>query len=579
MQAIRFLGMEAIMLAGPGRATCGILTRNRKSWMELRVERMAHTVFICHSSNDKQVADAACAALEAQRIPCWIAPRDILAGEEYGKAIVDALASCQIVLLIFSGHANDSPQVRREIERAVSKGKIIVPFRIEDVMPSDAMEFALSNTHWLNALTPPLERYLLQLCDTISRLMQKHIDAEPPLWRPQEPVKETVVKPEPIAKSAKVSPEPVNEDVKPRTRAPWWKKRSAIAGAALVSILIVVTLSISFHRIRQTGPARSNPDGAQPSIQPASTPVNNPGTSTTQVTLLHTLQSHTDEVQSVSFSPDGRTLASGSNDRTLKLWDVASGQLLRTLQSHGNWVFVVAFSPDGRTLASAGLDKTIKLWDVASGQFLHTLQGHAGYVTSLAFSPDGRTLASGSADKTIKLWEVASGQLLRTLQSHTDAVWSVAFSPDGRTMAWGGKDGTIRLWEVASRQLLRTLQGHTNLVSYLAFSPDGRTLASGSADKTIKLWEVASGQLLHTLQGHTDSINSIALSPDGRTLASGSADKTIKLWDVAGGQLLRTLQGHTGGVTSVAFSPDGRTLASGSSDHTIKLWDVAGVNK
>jgi hypothetical protein len=147
---------------------------------------MAHKVFICHASTDKAVADAACAALEAQRIPCWIAPRDILAGEEYGKSIVDALASCQIVLLVFSAHANGSPQVRREIERAVSKGKIIVPFRIEDVLPSDAMEFALSNTHWLDALTPPMESYLLQLCDTISRLIQKHTVAEAPLWKPQE---------------------------------------------------------------------------------------------------------------------------------------------------------------------------------------------------------------------------------------------------------------------------------------------------------------------------------------------------------------------------------------------------------
>jgi hypothetical protein len=132
---------------------------------------MAHKVFICHASNDKQVADAACAALEAQRIPCWIAPRSILAGEEYGKAIVDALGACEIVLLIFSGHANHSPHVRREIERAVSKGKIIVPFRIEDVLPSDAMEFAIGNTHWLDALTPPLERYLSELCTTISRLI------------------------------------------------------------------------------------------------------------------------------------------------------------------------------------------------------------------------------------------------------------------------------------------------------------------------------------------------------------------------------------------------------------------------
>ena len=153
---------------------------------------MAHKVFICHSAKDKRIADVACAALEQRRIPCWIAPRDILAGEEYGKSIIEALASCQIVLLIFSAHANDSPQVRREIERAVSKGKIIVPFRIEDVMPSDAMEFALSNTHWLDALTPPLERYLLELCDTIARLIQKNKTAETPQWKPQETAAETV---------------------------------------------------------------------------------------------------------------------------------------------------------------------------------------------------------------------------------------------------------------------------------------------------------------------------------------------------------------------------------------------------
>jgi hypothetical protein len=135
---------------------------------------MAHKVFICHSSKDKLVADAACAALEAQKVSCWIAPRDILPGDEYGRAIIEALSSCQIVLLIFSKPANESPQVRREIERAVSKEKIIVPFRIEDILPSDAMEFALGNTHWLDALTPPMERRLSELCESVSRLLLKH---------------------------------------------------------------------------------------------------------------------------------------------------------------------------------------------------------------------------------------------------------------------------------------------------------------------------------------------------------------------------------------------------------------------
>jgi hypothetical protein len=145
---------------------------------------MAHKVFISYSSKDKPVADAACAALESQRIPCWIAPRDILAGDEYGDAIIDAISNCQIVVVIFSLHANDSPQVRREVERAVSKGKIIVPYRIEDVMPTHAMEFALSNTHWLDALTPPLEHRLTELCETVARIIQRH--AAEPLWQPPE---------------------------------------------------------------------------------------------------------------------------------------------------------------------------------------------------------------------------------------------------------------------------------------------------------------------------------------------------------------------------------------------------------
>src|ERR1700734_216714 len=139
---------------------------------------MAHKVFICHSSQNKQIADAACAALESARLPCWIAPHDILAGEEYGKAIIDALSGCEIVLLIFSSDANNSPQVRREIERSVSKGKIIVPFRIEAVTPSDAMEYALSNTHWLDAITPPMEGRLADLCTTISKLIQRRQDSD-----------------------------------------------------------------------------------------------------------------------------------------------------------------------------------------------------------------------------------------------------------------------------------------------------------------------------------------------------------------------------------------------------------------
>ncbi|MGI2905082.1 protein kinase domain-containing protein [Tolypothrix sp. VBCCA 56010] len=291
------------------------------------------------------------------------------------------------------------------------------------------------------------------------------------------------------------------------------------------------------------------------------------------VFLERTLTGHSNSVNSVAISPDGNTLASGSYDKTIKLWNLATGEQIRTLSGHSNVLISVAFSPDGKTLASGSIpDDTIKLWNLATKEQIRTLSGHSDVLISVAISPDGNTLASGSYDKTIKLWNLATGEQIRTLSGHSDVVNSVAISPDGKTLASGSWDKTIKLWNLATGEQIRTLSGHSDDVNSVAISPDGKTLASGSYDKTIKLWNLATGEEIRTLTGHSEKVFSIAISPDGKTLASGSTDKTIKLWNLATGEQIRTLSGHSSVVLSVAFSPDGKTLVSGSSDNTIKIW-------
>jgi hypothetical protein len=290
---------------------------------------------------------------------------------------------------------------------------------------------------------------------------------------------------------------------------------------------------------------------------------------------------HNSRVNAVAFSPDGRTVASGSGDGTVQLWRVHDALRVRKLKGHKDWVWImsVAFSPDGTTLACGSEDKTVFLWRVEDGCCLRELSSHTGAVATVAFSPDGIMLATGSFDESIKLWRLSDGALLRTLTGHTDFVNSVAFSPEGKTLASGSDDRTIRLWRLSDGAILRILTGHQDYVSCVAFSPDGQHLASGAGakDKTLRLWRVSDGTLEQCWKASANAVPSVGFSPDGTMIAAGAGrdDNSVGLWQVGRDTPLRQLTGHSGSVLSVAFSPDGTVLATGSTDRTIRIWRVA----
>jgi WD40 repeat protein len=309
-------------------------------------------------------------------------------------------------------------------------------------------------------------------------------------------------------------------------------------------------------------------------------------------TPLATLTGHTLAVASVVFSPDGRTLATASDDGTARLWDISTATQPRAetiLTGHTSRVLAAAFSPDGHILATAGYDTTARLWDVTQRHDPpagRTLAAHTNWVGWLAFTPDGRTLATTGADASPRLWDVADpGQpsIQATLTGHADVVRGLAWSPDGRTLATASFDRTARLWDVTNLyqpRVAATLTGHTGWALMAAFSPDGRILAVAGADQTTRLWDVSDlrrPRTAATLTGHAGFVHGVAFSPDGHMLATASYDKTARLWDVTDPhepRVVATLTGHTDIVGGTAFSPDGRVLATASSDTTAQLWDI-----
>ncbi len=296
-------------------------------------------------------------------------------------------------------------------------------------------------------------------------------------------------------------------------------------------------------------------------------------TTTPKVTLVRTLESHTDVVWCAISSFDGQTLISSSGDKTIKVWNLLTGKLQRTFTDNFEPVLSVAISQSDRTVASGSysINQAMNLWDFSTG-IRRNLKGDSNHVWSVAISPNEQLLASSNGDGSIDVWNLRDRKLRYRLVGHLNTVWSVAISPNNQMLASASSDKTINLWDLRSRELLHTFTGHLDRVRTVAFSSNGQIIASGSWDKSIKIWNTQTNTLLRTLSGHSDYVNSVAISPNGQIIASGSDDGTIKLWDLPTGKLLHTLKQHFGNVNSVSFNPDGNILISASGDKTIKVW-------
>lgn len=300
-------------------------------------------------------------------------------------------------------------------------------------------------------------------------------------------------------------------------------------------------------------------------------------------TAPQVLRGHTGAVSSIDVSHDGRLIATGSLDRTVRLWDAQTSKPAQTLQGHQAEVYAVAFSPNDRLLASSSYDGRVMLWDVKAGKLLRTLE-IKGWSTAIAFSPDSRQLAVGSQERNIVIYDAQGGKVLRTFETR-GSINTLAFSPDGRYLA--SANSSIALWNLQTGQIIKTLRGHQGSIMSISFSKDGHLLASASRDKTARLWNVETGESMKTFETLTPiavsyapqpikrkmPVTAVAFSPDGKLLAM-TTGRAVHVWNASTGDQIRILEGHTESITGAVFFPDGNSLASSSLDGTVRIWSL-----
>lgn len=293
--------------------------------------------------------------------------------------------------------------------------------------------------------------------------------------------------------------------------------------------------------------------------------------------FISTFTGHGNLIHAVAYSPDRKTIASASEDQTIKLWDALTGNCLKTFKGHKNAVFSITYNQTGNLLASGCYDGTIKIWNIDNGKCIKTLEGHTGGVRALFFDEfyPSEYLFSASIDGTVKKWNIEKGECLKTFTGHTSGIMCMDYF--NHKIITGSADKTAKLWNYDTGECLKTFNGHAGPVTSVAFVNNGKEVVSGSEDKTIRLWNYDISEAVKTYTGHKGFVLSLDVDNEATTIVSGATDNTVKLWYLHADTAAKTLKGHTNWVWCVAFSKDGFRVASGGLDSTVKQWNVSEI--
>jgi WD40 repeat protein len=281
---------------------------------------------------------------------------------------------------------------------------------------------------------------------------------------------------------------------------------------------------------------------------------------------------HTDAILTIAWSPDAKIVATGSEDKTVLLWNADNGEVKATLQGNIRGVSGLCWTPDGNYLLTAG-DKVIQVWD-KDGKKLRNITGTNTDVRSISFSNDGKILAAGSYDNRIHVWDFTSGKILRVLEGHEKSVLAVCVSPDGKLLASGSLDETVRLWDLSTGKCLKIWKGHGANIFSVNFSPDGKYVLSAAKDNSLRLWDITKDQSIQSYIGHSLAVTCARFSPNGLWIVSGSVDKSVILWETFTGKKIYQFIGFDGAVNSISMEPKGDNFATASTDKKAMIWKM-----